>query len=228
VSKRVRRITIEVDENTYKLLIEKASEEGYSLITDYIVSLIKKNLQAEQLLSFEDILRRLKPRIERMVQDSINKHMEVIENIKRQIVDLYDKVDTLTNTMEELKKSLEAKPMRKQYIRKTGIERLREEKILFESQLPQRIPRDRFFNYLEREGAIILYLEKERIAVDRDYWEEFKHKLFEEINTDDEEVIKDMLGTHGFELFKRLREESIIYYDPYKKKWLPTSRDYFK
>ncbi len=231
MSIKPRRITIELDEETYRKLIERAEAEGFSLISDYIVALIKRSLSVEKPeIPVKEVIEKLKPKINRIVQDEVNRYIQVIVDIRKQIADLYEKLDTLSSEVEQLKNRIVQQPQvsRQAPQRKTGIERLREEKVVFESTLPPRLQRDRFFKYLEREGAVVIPLERERIAVDPEYWSEFKKILFEEINTDDEDVIKRMLGDLGYELFRRLREDSIIYFDSRRKKWVPASREYFK
>jgi len=227
---KTRKITIELDEETYKKLVEQAEKEGYSIITDYIIYLIKRSIAGEEPVSLNHIIKKLKPRIERIVQDETSKYLMLINEIRGKIAELQERIEQLSMEIDGLKKQLEQQPSvkPKQATRKTGIERLREEKVVFESNLPPRLRRDRFFNYLEREGAVILPLSKERVAVDPDYWEEFKKKLFEELNTSNEEAIRKILGSPGYELFMKLKEESLIYYDPRQKKWLPASKEYFK
>ncbi len=228
MNKRKRKITLELDEDLYKILVEKSEYEGFSLLTDYIVHILNKHIRGEPTIRYEELINKLKPRIKRIVEDQMGSYMEIISNIRKQLTDLYGKIDELRNEVEELKKKETVKPVKQYTGRKTGIERLREEKIVYESQLPPRLQRDRFFNYLEREGAVVIYLSKERIAVDPDYWREFRDKLFNIVDSDDEEEIKKILGKKGFELFQKLREESIIYYDPRKRKWFPADNEVFK
>jgi len=67
-------------------------------------------------------------------------------------------------------------------------------------------------------GAIIIKLSKERVAVDPDYWREFKEKL-NEISTNKEEEIASILGSPGYELWRALYLDNAIYFDPKSKKW---------
>ncbi|MEM1768296.1 MAG: CopG family transcriptional regulator, partial [Desulfurococcaceae archaeon] len=77
------------------------------------------------------------------------------------------------------------------------------------------------------EGAIVLRL-KERVAVDPDYWSLFKKILFEEISSDNDDEIREKLGKTGYDLFLKIRDEALIYYDPKRRKWFPSSKDFFK
>ena len=63
---------IRLDEETYNKLIELSEKEGFSVLNDYIVSLIKKAIGKEEYgLEWS----KLKSRIERMVQDMVNKQL---------------------------------------------------------------------------------------------------------------------------------------------------------
>lgn len=228
MSYKTKKIIIELDENTYKKLVEQAEKEGYSIISDYIIYLIKRSLAGETI-SIDQVIEKIKPKIIRIVQDETSEYLVMINEIRGKIAQLQEKIEDLVVEIGNLKKQLEEQITKSRTMtRKTGIERLREEKVVFESNLPPRLRKDRFFNYLEREGAIVLHLSRERIAIDPGYWEDFKNRLFGEINTNDEEVIKKILGNIGYELFLKLKEESLIYYDPKQKKWMPASKEYFK
>ncbi|MEM0380347.1 MAG: CopG family transcriptional regulator [Desulfurococcaceae archaeon] len=226
MNEKVVRITIELDSDTYRRLIEKAESEGYSVLNDYILYLIKKSIAETINVDVEYVFSKLKNRITRIVQDEFNKYSSIITEIRNQLADVYEKIDSLNKTIEELKKS-EKTSLKTKAGRKTGIDRLREEKVVFESNLPRYIQSDRFFNYLEREGAIVLRL-KERVAVDPDYWSLFKKILFEEISSDNDDEIREKLGKTGYDLFLKIRDEALIYYDPKRRKWFPSSKDFFK
>lgn len=231
MSERVHRITIELDADTYKRLVERAEASGFYAIKDYVVSIIRRALEegegGAEALDVDQLMSRLRNRVARMVQDELNKHLSVVSDLKNQVAGLYERVDELSRALEELRSREQVAPARQRAGRKSGIERLREEKVLFESSLPKYIQGDRFFKYLEREGAVVLPL-KERVAVDPEYWREFKEALFSEIDTNDEGRIRERLGKQGYELFAKLRDEAVIYYDPKQRKWLPSSREYFK
>lgn len=225
--KKTHRITIELDPDTYKKLVDKAHSEGYSLVADYVIYVLKSSLTTPQQpqLSIDDFFNRLKPKVERMIQDQFNKFMELISDVRGRVAELYEKYDQLSQAVKSLSEREPPVYPRGEARRKTGIERLREDKILFESSLPAKINRDKFFAYLEREGAIILKLAKERVAVDREFWSYFKNKVFEEASTDDEEELKKLLGDKGFELFKRMRDDLIIFFDKKRMKWFTVDKN---
>jgi len=229
LSSRSRKIVLEIDEDTYKKIVNKAENEGFTTLTDYILMLIKREISYETVLNIDELYEKLKTRIQRFIEDEMSKYVQLINENRAKIAELYEAIDQLKNSVEDLKKRIEQPVSYKarQTGRKTGIERLREEKVVFESKLPSYIRRDQFFNYLEREGAVVLKLSKERIAVEPSFWSEFKKKLFEEINFDDEEKIKKILDNPGYELFRKLRDEALIYFDSKEKKWHPSSREHF-
>lgn len=226
---KVRKLTVELDEETYRALIDKALKEGYSIVSDYVVLLIKKDLQQPmgKPLDPDELFSKLKPKIERVVQDNTNRFMEIISDLRTKVAELYEKYEEIAESLRQARGEASGsygKPVVKPTTRKTGIERLKEEKILFESSLPSRIQRDKFFSYLEREGAVVLNLSKERVAVDREYWDWFKNTVFNELTTDREDEIKERLGGKGYELFARLKEDSLVIYDNKRRRWIPLER----
>jgi len=231
MSTRVKRIVIEIDEDTYRKLVEKAEKEGYSVLSDYILYLLRRAVAGELEAPVEAVAEKLKARIKRMVEDEMGRFLEMLNDLRTRIAELHERVEDLAIEVENVKKQVEelsATKTRQPQVRRTGIERLREEKVVFESSLPPKLSKDRFFSYLEREGAVVLKLSRERVAVDPEYWKEFKRKLFEEITTEEEETIKRILGSPGYELFRRLKDDSLIYYDSKQKKWSPAVKELFR
>ncbi|MGC9011538.1 CopG family transcriptional regulator [Thermogladius sp.] len=214
--KRKRPLTVYLDEDLFRALAFLSEKEGYPSILDYVVKLIKERVEGAEKGGLEDSL---KARIARIVQDELNKQLQVIENLRRQVAELYERVDYLTSVVEEIKSRTAEVLEQRREKRKTGIERLREEKVVFESSLPKKLNRDAFFNYLRREGAVVIETSKERIAVDPDFWEDFKTKLFEKTATSDEDELRRALGEKGFMLFTKLRDDNQVIYDPVTKKW---------
>ncbi|MEM1732919.1 MAG: CopG family transcriptional regulator [Desulfurococcaceae archaeon] len=223
-------IKIAIPRNLYEKLLEISKSEGFEGPAKYIETIIEDFLTQRSKLSelVETIVvEKLKKRIERMIQDEVNKGLNAVEALKKQVLDLYDKMESLEQKINELEATLKEhyeKPTPAQvpqYTRsyKTGIERLRDEKIVFESKLPPRIQRDRLFSYFERMGAVVIKLSKERVAIDSEFWREFKNKLLNEIRTIDDNEIKNVLGTHGYELWKALYNDNAIIYDSREKKW---------
>lgn len=227
-----REVRILIDEELYEELRKKALELGFSDVPSYILDIVSRSLTAEK--AGEESLERIRSRLERYVQDEINKGLAQIETIRRQVADIIQRLEELEERVKSIEErggpgvsevEREAKPG-KPY--KTGIERLRDDKVVFESTLPARIQRDRLFSYFERMGAVVLHLSRERVAVDNEFWREFKEKLFNRVKTNSEEELKKSLGEKGYMLWKALYEDNMIVYDPKTRSWKPVSEELAK
>lgn len=218
--RKIKEVLVQIPEELYNSLIELAKKSGYADINEYIVYVLETHLGEKPFP--EEALDRVKIKLERYIQDELNKRLAVIENLKKQLTDLYEKIETLASRIDRLEQSSKdqaSTPTSREQARKSGIERLREEKVVFESRLPSRIQRDRLFSYFERMGAVVLKLSKERIAIDPDYWKEFKNKLLNELSTNRDEDVLSVLGQVGYELWKTLYSDNAIIFDPRTKKW---------
>jgi len=224
-----REVRILIDDELYEELRKKALELGFSDVSSYILDIVSRSLTTEK--AGEESLERIRSRLERYVQDEINKGLAQIETIRRQVADIIQRLEELEERVKSIEEhrgpgvsevEREAKPG-KPY--KTGIERLRDDKVVFESTLPARIQRDRLFSYFERMGAVVLHLSRERVAVDSEFWREFKEKLFNRVKTNSEEELKKSLGEKGYMLWKALYEDNMIVYDPKTRSWKPVSEE---
>ncbi len=208
-----------MDRDTYEKLLEKATDKGYLRVEEYIMELIRSDLSGGLELDIARIMDKLKPRIKRYVEDIVNEYLSIVMENKRKIAELYEKIEEI----KELVRKAEEKPPQPQQPpprrrKKTGIEILREQKVLFESRLERLRNKDRFFDYLKRQGAIVLELEGERIAVDPDFWMEFKEKISGIRTYDEREAVKDLSPVEQ-ELFMKLRRSEIIIYDSRTHSW---------
>lgn len=222
-----REVRILVDEELYRELEKKALERGFRDVSSYITELLsEKTLQQP---GREGDLEKIRARLERFVQDEINKGLAPLETVRRQVSELVQRVEELEEKVKALEQQGERRPAEtygeartgKPY--KSGIERLRDDKVVFESTLPARVQRDRLFSYFERMGAVVLRLGRERVAVDSGFWREFKEKLFGEVKSNSEEELKRVLGEKGYLLWKALYEDNMVIYDPKTRSWKPAS-----
>lgn len=268
-----KMIAIRVPEEVYKELEDRARRLGYQLVSDYVRSIILKELgkakpplieelearltkieegeippklyerlwkmvlsileetRSEQL-SVEDIkpllekwIETLTSKIDRRVQDLVNPYTARIDEALRKIADLHEKLEELEERIRQLEEKLKEHrpPVRQQQAyqekRKTGIERLREQGVVFESELYRLRNRDAFFEYLARSGAKIIEAKGERIAVDPSFWDKFVTKLSEEITTSNEDKIKLLLTKQEYRLFQKLKESGLLYYDSTSRRW---------
>lgn len=144
---------------------------------------------------------------------------------------LLDKVSTLEQEIKNLSAGAAPRPAPKTVEReergrrrRSAIDFLREQKIMFEADIANRIRnRDAFFERLRRDGAVVLELKYGRIAVDPEYWNEFK-KALSELDTSDDAEIERRLGKRGYALLKALSEDGVVYFDATKKKWVFAER----
>lgn len=211
---------------------EKAAEEGYELLSSYVRDLVLSTLGRPVQQGIDRA--KLKSMVARITQDVINQYVSVIEDLKRKYAELIERIENLETRINELQSKLSKQTARYQYYqptrqpskrqRKSGIERLREEKVLFESSLRGLKNRDSFFKYLEREGAKVIVLDGERVAIDREYWDELKRRIFEEISTNIDDEIKKILDPIGYEIFQRLKRSGLIYYDSSQQRWRPVDK----
>lgn len=217
-SRRAREIKLEVPEDVHRALEELSRREGYESVDKLVHAIVVDYLKHRHEDSFE----RMKVKLERYLQDELNKRLAGVETLRRQVSELYEEVDSIKHRVEALESAIKATTLERRQARppgKSAIERLKDEKILFESKLPPQIQRDRLFSYFERAGAIVLKLERERVAVDQEFWEEFKRKLESEVTTNREDEIASILGEKGYKLWKALYSDNLIIFDPKTKRW---------
>ncbi len=259
-------IVVRIPEEVYKELEERAKRLGYQLVSDYVRSIIMKELgkakpplieELESRLSkleegeippklYERIWKialsaieespqttltvdELKPvlekwldtlmsRIERRVQDLVNPYTAKIDEVYRRLAEIQEKLEEIEEKTKQLEEKIKEYKPRQVEKRKTGIERLREQGVVFESELYRLRNRDAFFEYLARSGAKIIEAKNERIALDPEFWEKFTHKL-SEITTSNEDEIKILLTKQEHKLFEKLKESGLLYYDSKSRKW---------
>ncbi len=236
MAKRERVLLVKLPEDAYRALEQRARAEGYNLVSDYVRAVIMRELGYEGYVSRIDRLEhrieelekkregidaeKLRKQVERTVMDLVNPFTAEVQRIKQQVAELVERIEGIEEKIKELSETQRpARPAPQRYEkRKSGIDRLREQGVLFESDLTRLRDRDRFFAYLEREGAVILHAEGERIALYPDFWEGFKEKLAR-IHTNIDDEVRKMLTPTEYRLFRVLKESGLIYYDSSTKTW---------
>jgi len=91
-SKTQRELRIRIPEDLYTQLENQARKEGFTSIEEYILSLLTSSIRGRIQV---DELEKLKSRLERYIQDELNKNLAVIENLKRQVIEIYEKIEDL-------------------------------------------------------------------------------------------------------------------------------------
>lgn len=227
-------ITVELDDELYEELLKKAREEGFLTISEYLNSLILRTIEKEGKETFEgesrksSSMERLLGIIERKVHDTVNPFTQKIDDVNRKIASLIEKLETIEerlNSLEEKTKSIESiaeetkAPKETKKVKKTAMDILKEQKVIFERDIATKIrDRDTFFAKLEREGAIVIEAKNERIAVDPQFWHQLIEKL-KNIRTSNDEEMKKLLDPIEFKVVQKLRESALLIFDNTTKIW---------
>ncbi len=282
----MKLVVIRLPDDVYRELEERARREGFTLVSDYIKSLILRELGrgGVDLRTIEERLERLEAgelpqplverigsivravlqeelkgiqglenldkvlaRIERRVQDMINPWTGKIDRVYQLVADLQERLEALEEEVKRVKEALEQQKSRLEQVeqrehrfeaprrhayqyyqhggeegfkrrRRTAIEWLRENGVLFESELTRLRDRDAFFEKLRREGALVIELPGERVAVDREYWSRFIDRL-RRVNAVREDEIRAIMDDTMFKLFQKLKEAGLVYFDTRSGVW---------
>jgi len=163
-------------------------------------------------------------KIDRKVQDMVNKFTSKIDELARNYGDLRSYVDELAERIGKLERALQEglaeSGKREKKPRRTAMDILREQKIVFESEIAKKIKnRDSYFARLEKEGAIVLECDKQRVAVEPVFWDGFLKKI-QSLSTNNEDEIKAKLDPLEYKLFKELRGSALLVFDNSKKQWI--------
>jgi len=232
----MKTIIIKLSDEEYKEIEERARKEGYALVSEYVRAVLLSSSPQSSLsssLNVNDLASQISSKLERKVQDLLNPFTAQIEDLKRKTAEIIEKIDEIEskptkNTSEEeeekeeknLRRNLDQSKFeqpRKEGERKTAMDILNEQGVVFESELKLRNT-DAYFSKLEREGAKVIYLEKERIAMSQDFYDNFVRKL-KEIKTSDPEEAASKLDPKEAKLFKKLVAEASVIFDSDGKYW---------
>jgi|BEDMetMinimDraft_2_1075160.scaffolds.fasta_scaffold00745_3 tRNA(His) 5'-end guanylyltransferase len=220
-SKKNVVIKLEIPEEDYKILSKIAKSKGYSLPNDYLRELIissveKGNVEQSQLN--KELIETISKRIERVMQDLLNPFTQKIDDLSSRIADLVESI-------EETKIEKSQQPLQKEEPKskkKTAIEILKEQGVIFSDDVQWLRYPDAYFKKLESSGAIVIYLDNERVALDKDFWDRFRSKLAT-IAIKDPKEVEDLLasdfGENGSKLFNKLVKKGLVFYDEDMKSW---------
>jgi hypothetical protein len=228
------QIILNIPEDLYKAILERASREGYKDPYEYLLRLIVSALSSQGLdlgRYIEDLVAKYTSRSERKLSDILNAYTSKIEELASKIASLYEDFEEIKSKIQEIEGKLQemerageretpVERQAQQARKATAIEILKQQKVFYESSIYGKIKnRDKFFQKLEREGAIIINTERERIAIDKDFWEGFTSKI-SRIRGDSEEAIRSVMSDRKeLELFERLKESANLIYDATEKRW---------
>ncbi len=230
----MKAVVIRVDEKIYDELEKKAKAEGFLTISEYIHSLILRSLgqrveiekESEAQKKVQLSLDRIVNILERRLQDKLNPFTSKVDDLGKKMASIIERIEDLEQRLTNIENQFSStikkeREKEKERIipKKSAIDILKEQKIMFERDIASRIKdRDSFFAKLQKNGAIIVETKDERIAIENTFWNEFIKKI-ESITTNNEDEIKKILNSMEYRLFNKLKESAIIAYDAALKKW---------
>jgi HEPN domain-containing protein len=227
-------VTIKIDEKLYEELLAKAKTEGLLTVSEYIRVLLMRELgkikqQPEPEVKSSGVsVDKLVQLLERRLLDKINPFTSKVDEIARKYGELVEKIEAIEEKLKELEEKISMQQIRgpekttqgeKRERKKSAIDILHEQKVIFERDIASRIrDRESFFNKLGREGAKIIEAKDERIAVEPAFWNEFAKKI-DDLSVQNEDEVRKVLDDIEFRLFKKLKESALIIYNNSTKKW---------
>jgi len=223
----MKTIIVQIDEESYKVIEEKAKKEGYELISDYVKAILLAQQQKQSIPQQlpADIVSQITSKLDKKIQDLLNPFTAQIADLRKKYAELIERIDQLqttneNNPREERKREEEEQRyINKKRGRKSAMDILNEQGVVFESELKLRNT-DAYFNKLEREGAKVVYLDSERIAMSQSFYNEFMKRI-KEINSSDPEEAASKLDQKQAKLFKKLVSAAAVIFNADKKLWEP-------
>ncbi|MEM2158141.1 MAG: hypothetical protein QXO72_03900 [Sulfolobales archaeon] len=217
------KVTIDIP---YEVLEKIVKAYPGSLVEDAISRFIMDALGGEiQIPQSQTEL----SKIQRFLQDMVNPFTAKIDEVARRlgnVVEVLDELSEKVKVLEEDVKSIKGRTEAQlppqqpsKEIKKSAIDVLKDQKVMYERDIASKIRnRDAFFDRLRRDGAVVLEVKGQRVALEPSYWNEFK-VILESLTTSNESELRDKLGKIGYNLLKTLWEGGLIYYDSINKKW---------
>jgi len=227
-------VTIKLTDEEFNQLKSRAAARGFESISEYMKSLAlseHKPIEAQVLPQKEakekaeegsSKERELVQSIARAVQDIVNPFTAKIDELARSVAELRERIEKLEEAVQKGAHEAEARPEAARPSKAgrgaTAIERLSIEGVVFQSELTWLKNPKAFFDKLKREGAVVIELEGEYIAVDPEFWDKFQSKLSGTNERDPAKVAKS-LPEKMASLFKKLLSEGKVVYDSEEGVW---------
>ena len=238
-------VKLELGEKAVKKVLEKFPGEP---LEKAIEKAVKESINMEKMGDIKDLENEVErihsvvhnlQRIVATTGDLLNSYSQVLNDIRLKLTELMDKIDGLESRINDLIGKFEESqiqvapkpevvphearesPKERSKERKTSaIGILKKQKVMFEADLASKIRnRDAFFERLRKDGALVLSLTDQRVAIDPEYWGDFLTKL-KSLDTNSEKKIHEVLGKVGSELLKALSKNALAYFDATKKRWV--------
>lgn len=215
----MKYIIIKLSDEEYREIERRAREEGFTLISEYIRSVIFSKHKSESIGDLSQISSKL----ERKIQDLLNPYTSEIQELKRKIGEVLERIEGIESIIKEGKRTESQQRQEKQdskttqKTKKTAMEILEQEGIMLESEIRVKNP-DMLFEKLERQGAKVIETDSGRIAIHPKFWEEFSRKL-SNIKSSDVEEVSSKLDEKSAKLFRIFVTKGLAYFDGNSKTW---------
>ncbi|BDC19099.1 CopG family transcriptional regulator [Acidianus sp. HS-5] len=221
----MKTLVIKLTDEEYKQLEEEANKQGFAILSYYVKYKLLSQSPSDGInnstTNVTQNIDEITKKLERKIQDMVNPFTAEVENLKQRVADLSEKIDEIESKKNE---EVEVKHEKHQYPqqpsgekKKTAMDILKSQGAIYESEVKLKNP-DLFFEKIEKQGGKVLYTEKERIAVDVDFFNNFVKKL-SDIHTSDDMEAQKYLTKQEHKLFQKLRQLGIIYFDNNIKAW---------
>jgi len=148
--------------------------------------------------------------------DILNPYTGKIDEITRRLAELRE---LLEEAREERVREVVERPVR----RAPAIEKLKEQGVVFQEDVRWMKSPERFFEKLKREGAMVLSIGGERVAVDPGFWARFAEEV-DKISVGDVEeaasLLEMSLGEAAGRLFRKMVKAGVAVYDEDQGIWV--------
>ncbi len=235
-------VKLEFTEDEYRRIVDEARRRGYALprdmLKDIILDCLERSGEArgyDVKIDERKLAEAISRRVERTIADLINPFTAKIDEIQQRLADIIESVEASSQKhsqerydqgRSEYRYHSESRRAQwrssEEHSQPGAIDRLKQQKVVFESDVSWMRAPERFFRKLEREGAVVLDAGGERIAADREFWSEFKRSLSEVGIRDPDEaasLVESMLGVKAGELFRKLVKAGLAYYNDEAGVW---------
>ncbi len=220
-------LKIWLSQEDYQLAKVLAEKEGFNTVSDFLAEIISRSLR-EAGVSNKDLEGEFK-RLERLITDLLNPYTAKIDEIYRRLGEIIEMIESMTQmkvqvSKEEEEAVVQQKQKRAERPRRaSAIERLRSEGVVFQEDMGWLKAPEKFFQKLEREGAVVIDTNGEKVAVDRDLWNRFREVITQVMVKDPNEAASLIAAAVGrpivAKLFKKLVSSGLVYYDEEYGNW---------
>ncbi|MEN3000191.1 MAG: hypothetical protein ABDH61_06440 [Acidilobaceae archaeon] len=217
-------IWVELSKEEYEALVERARNEGYASTSEFVKEVLKRAAARAEARGSEvkEIAEGVSRRVERTISDLLNPYTGKIDEISRKISELIELLEAERGKEREVKETRETRGAGERRPL-SAIDRLKDQRVVFSEDMRWLKAPEKFFEKLRREGALVIEVGEERIAVDKEFWEQFSKEVgsisvrsVEEASS----LIGSFLGEGASRLFKKLARGGLLVYDEDSEEWV--------